>query len=42
LKEKVVEDPEETLKKKNESKSKLVNSTQDMSTLKAKLKKLNQ
>lgn len=42
MREKVVEDPEETLKKKNESKYRLVKSTQEMSTLKAKLKKLNQ
>jgi len=40
LKEKVVEDPEETLKKRNESKSRLENSTKDLSVQKTKLKQL--
>ena len=40
LKEKVVEDPEETLKKRNESKSRLENSTKDLIVQKTKLKQL--
>lgn len=41
LKEKVVEDPEETLKKRDESKSRLENSTQELSKNKTKLKQLS-